>query len=86
LSTSGVAASSSRLPTTKIADYEPCRKLLADKAHPVRGRGTLNKIIKTIYAINTFQILFKKSHLIFKKGKIMSTKKLIAIGGDAECN
>ena len=42
MSTSGVAASSSRLPTTKIADYEPCRKLLADKAHTVRGRGTLN--------------------------------------------
>lgn len=44
ISTSGVAASTSRLPHTKINDYEPCRKLLADKAHPVRGRGTLNRI------------------------------------------
>ncbi|MFZ3208505.1 MAG: hypothetical protein WA140_06695, partial [Geobacteraceae bacterium] len=41
LSTSGDAASSSRLPRGKIADYEQCRKLLADKAHPIRGRGTL---------------------------------------------
>ena len=44
ISTSGVAASSIPAAAYKITDYEPCRKLLADKAHPVRGRGTLNSV------------------------------------------
>ena len=58
MSTSGVAASSSRLPTTKIADYEHCIKLLADKAHPVRGRGTLNsKTAAKLNFIKFFPIL-----------------------------
>ena len=48
-------ASSSRLPVIKIADYEQCRKVLADKAHPFRGRGTLIKI-KLPFPMNSFRL------------------------------